>query len=201
MYKFRFLTVGWLASLGLLLAACGAGAPTAPTASPEAMPSEEHVHTDAPATVPPATGEPLAWLDMALTDARTGVTFKLSDYGEQIVILEMMDPLCYLCRDQLKEVAAALEVVGDKAVAVSLDIGGKGETALVRWSDENGATWPVALMPTDFGQALVAEFGPQIVTPSGTPIIIIDHSGTPHATEPGIKQSATLVDLVNQWTP
>lgn len=201
MYKLRFLTAGWLASVGLWLAACSAGTPVASTASPEAMPSAEHVYTDAPATTSPATGEPLAWLDMALTDARTGATFKLSDYGEQTVILEMMDPLCYLCRDQLKEVAAALEVVGDKAVAVSLDIGGKGETALVRWSDENAATWPVALMPKDFRQALVADFGPQVVTPSGTPIIIIDHSGTPHVTDPGIKKSAMLVDLVNQWTP
>lgn len=201
MYKFRFVTVGWLASLGLLLAACGAGTTIAPTASPEAMPSEEHVHTDEPATILPATGEPVAWLDVTLTDARTGATFKLSDYGEQTVILEMMDPLCYLCRDQLKEVATALEVVGDKAAAVSVDVGRKGETALVKWADQNGATWPVALMPTDFGQALVAEFGPQIVAPSGTPIIIIDQSGTPHVTEPGIKKSATLVDLVNQWTP
>jgi len=201
MYKFRFVTVGWLASLGLLLAACGTSAPIALTASPEAMPSEEHVHTAAPATSPPFTGEPLTWLDMALTDARTGATFKLSDYGEQTVILEMMDPLCYLCRDQLKEVAAALEVVGDKAAAVSVDVGRKGETALVKWADQNGATWPVALMPTDFGQALVAEFGPKIISPSSTPIIIIDQSGTPHVTEPGIKKSATLVDLVNQWTP
>ena len=94
-----------------------------------------------------------------------------------------------------------LEVVGDKAVAVSVDVGRKGETALVKWADQNGATWPVALMPTDFGQALVAEFGSQIVTPSGTPIIIIDQSGTPHVTEPGIKKSTTLVDLLNQWTP
>ena len=201
MYKLRFFTVSWLASLGLLLAACGAGTTIAPTASPEAMPSEEHAHTDEPATIPPVTGEPVAWLDMALTDARTGATFKLSDYGEQTVILEMMDPLCYLCRDQLKEVAAALEVVGDKAAAVSVDVGRKGETALVKWADQNGATWPVALMPTDLRQALVVEFGPQIVAPSGTPIVIIDQSGAPHATEPGLKKSATLVDLVNQWTP
>jgi peroxiredoxin len=136
---------------------------------------------------------------MALTDSKTGTTFKLSDYAGKVVILEMMDPFCYLCADQLKEVAAALEVVGDKAVAVSADVG-KGESALLKWGEKNGVTWPLAIMPLEFRQALVAEFGSQVVAPSNTPVVIVDPSGIGHITERGIKKSETLVDLVNQWS-
>jgi hypothetical protein len=136
---------------------------------------------------------------MTLTDSKTGTTFKLSDYTGKVVILEMMDPFCYLCADQLKEIAAALDVVGDKAVAVSADVG-KGESALLKWGEENGVTWPLALMPLEFRQALVAEFGSQVIAPSNTPVVMIEPSGIGHITERGIKKSETLVDLVNRWS-
>jgi hypothetical protein len=153
--------------------------------------------------IPAATSgvvyEPGAWMDMTLTDSRTGVAFKLSDFSDKVVILEMMDPGCTICKDQVKEVGAALDSLGEKAVAVSLDVGLKGEAAQVAWSDKYGATWAIAQIPTEFAQALVKDCGGEVVYPGNTPVIIIDPSGTWHVTEPGIKQSATLVDLVNQW--
>ncbi len=167
----------------LVLSACGGGEIPAITKAPE------------------VAFEPGAWLDMTLTDSRTGTSFKLSDFSGKVVILEMMDPGCYKCKDQVKEIVAALQVVGDKAIVVSIDVGRKGESAQVKWADQNGAIWSLAQMTDDIGQALVAEFGSQILVSASTPIIIIDPSGTPHVTDPGIKKSATLVDLVNQWAP
>jgi hypothetical protein len=185
MRKFHFLIVV-LTSLTLALAACGSQ-------------QEKHEDMAAPAATSEVAFEPGAWMDMTLTDSRTGVAFTLSDYSGKVVLLEMMDPGCAICKDQVKEVAAALDILGDKAVAVSLDVGLKGEEVQVAWADRYGATWAIAQIPTDFAQALVKDCGGEVVYPGNTPVIIIDPSGTWHVTEPGIKKSLTLVDLANQW--
>ncbi len=186
MRTIRFL-IAVLTGLTLLLSACGGQ-------------QEQHEDMAMPVETSEVVYEPGAWRDMTLTDARTKVTFKLSDYSGKVVILEMMDPGCPICKDQLKEIATALEVVGDNAVAVSVDIGYKGEGALVKWAEANNATWPVAFISKDFSGALVSEFGGEVVYPGNTPVIIIGPSGTAQVTDPGIKKAATLVDLVNQWT-
>jgi hypothetical protein len=186
MRKIRFLFV-MLTSLTVLLSACG---------------SQQENHEDM--TVPVETSEvvyePGAWMDMTLTDARTQAEFKLSDYKGQVVILEMMDPGCNFCLTQIKEVAKALETLDDTVVTISVDVGYKGEAALVSWADRNGATWTVTLMPKEFSNAIWAEYGGQATYPSNTPIIIIDRAGVPHLTEPGIKSAETLVELVSEWT-
>lgn len=185
MRAFRFLFVV-LISLSLLLSACGGK-------------QENHEDMAVPAETSEVVYKPGAWREMTLTDARTKAEFKLSDYSGKVVILEMMDPGCPICKDQLKEIAATLEVVGDKAVAVSMDIGYKGEGALVRWAETNNATWSVAFISREFSEALVSEFGGEVVYPGNTPVIIIDPSGAAHVTDKGIKKSTTLVELVNQW--
>jgi len=178
----------------LVFTACGG------QQSPTAVPMEMET-SQAPAATSEVVSEPGAWLDMTLTDARSGTSFKLSDFSETVVILEMMDPGCFQCKYQVKEIVAALEAVGDKAIVVSIDVGRKGESAQVKWADENGAVWSLAQMTDEIAQALVADFGSQILASFSTPVIIIDPSGEPHVTDPGIKKSATLVDLVNQWSP
>ena len=185
MRKVPFSICALLVSLTLLLAAYG---------------GEQHAaHTAVPVESSEAVYEPGAWREMTLTDARTKTEFKLSDFSGRVVILEMMDPGCPICKDQLKEIASALEVVGDDAVAVSVDIGYKGEGALVKWAETNNATWFVAFISRDFSQALVSEFGGEVVYPGNTPVIIIDPSGGAHVTDPGIKKATTLVELVSQW--
>lgn len=186
MRRISFLITVMLVSLFPLLAACGGQ-------------QQNHDDMAMPVETSEVVYEPGAWRDMTLTDARSQTEFKLSEYSGQVVILEMMDPGCPICKDQLKEIAAALEVVGDKAVAVSVDIGYKGEGALVKWAEANNATWSVAFISKDFSGALVSEFGGEVVYPGNTPVIIVDPLGGAHVTDPGIKKAATLVELVNQW--
>jgi peroxiredoxin len=186
MQKLRFLLVVTM-SLSLLVSACG---------------SQQETHEDMPTPLGTSAGadQPGAWMDMTLTESRTGDNFKLSDFSGKVVILEMMDPGCSICKDQLKEISAALNVVGDKAVAVSVDVGSKGAEAQVKWADAYGATWPLAQVTKEFGQAVVSEFGGYVLHASATPVIMIDPAGTAHPTDPGIKKSAVLIELLNQWT-
>jgi peroxiredoxin len=186
MRTFRFLIIA-LMCLTLLLTACGSQ-------------QKEHEDMAMPAATSEVVYEPGAWMSMTLTDSRTGNTFKLTDYSGKVVILEMMDPGCPICKDQLKEIVATLEVVGDNVVAVSVDVGYKGVEAQVYWADKYGATWMLAQRTKEFGQSLISDFGGKIIYPGDTPVIIIDPSGTAHVTDPGIKKSATLIELINSWT-
>ena len=121
MRKISFL-VSIALSLSLLLSACG---------------GQQEGHEDMAVTVEASevVYEPGAWMNMTLTDARTQAQFKLSDYSEKVVILEMMDPGCPICKDQLKEIVAALDTLGDNIVVVSVDVMRKGETA--RYADHH----------------------------------------------------------------
>ena len=208
MLTFRF-PAAVLTCFALLLTACAGQSaqtevpvqvtePPIQTAPP-VEPTEEHIHTQAPVETPAAAFEPAAWLDMTLTDVRSGTSFKLSDHSGKVVILEMMDPGCSVCKDQLIEIKSALETVGDQAVAVSVDVGYRGAEAQVKWGDTYGANWQLTQTTREFGQALIAEFGGFVLHASATPVIIIDPAGIAHITDPGIKKSATLVELVNEW--
>ena len=185
MGTFRFLFVV-LMSLSLLLSACGGQ-------------EENHEDMATPAETSEVVYEPGAWMDMTLTDARTKEEFKISDYSGKVVILEMMDPGCPVCKDQVLEIVATLQVVEDKAIAISVDVGYKSEAALIAWADKFGGTWSIAQRTKEFGMSLMSDFGGKIIYPGDTPVIIIDPSGNSHVTEPGIKTSATLIELVNQW--
>ena len=145
--------------------------------------------------------EPLAWLEMPLADVRTGDSFKLSGFEGRVVLLEIMSPGCAPCVTQIKEIAAALEELGDKAVVVSVDYSAYSKaTSLAAYADTLEAGWNFAVTTKEFRAALVSDYGSGVVAVSATPMIIIEPSGTAHFTEPGIKKSSTLVALVNEYS-
>jgi hypothetical protein len=161
-----------------------------------------HAHTAEPLTTPDAAVESLAWQEMPLTDVRTGDSFKLSDFAGQVVFLEIMARGCPPCVTQIKEVGAALEQVGDKAIAVSVDYSTFSPPAtLATYADTLEAGWSFAVTTNEFKSALVSEFGPGVIAVSATPMIIVEPSGATHFTEPGIKKSSTLVELAAQYNP
>lgn len=175
------------AILGVILTACRAEATSGPTPlSP----------VTAPVASPPASAP--AWLDIPLEDVRTGATFKLSDYAGQVVVLEVMAVWCPLCLDQQNQIRLALKQVGEKAVAVSVDVDpGEDAATLAAHANANGLSWSFAVAPPELSQALVSDYGPGILSPPSTPVILIDPAGIARKTPGGIKKTQTLIDLVN----
>jgi thiol-disulfide isomerase/thioredoxin len=229
--KLRFYKLTLLYLMTSSLAACQSAAPgseatatlpppiistTAPTISPptQAPSLDSPAPTNEPTFTPLPTAEPAqstptqavvvsgpAWLDIPLSDVRTGATFKLSDYAGKVVILEPMAVWCPKCLAQQHQISAALNELGDKAIAVSVDIDTSEDAALLAsHANTHGLSWPFAIAPNDLRQALVNEYGPAILSAPSTPIIIIDPSGIPHLTDYGIKDAASLTSLVNQWS-
>ncbi|MFQ5410537.1 MAG: peroxiredoxin family protein [Anaerolineales bacterium] len=203
----------------IILAACGAtGAPEntaappvviepAPTGVVESavvetpapeLDAADESGSEASAAQPeqPATLRP--WLASQLTDVRTGESFTLADFPGQVVIVEAMAVWCPLCDEQQAQIRVALDQLGDKAVAVSLDVDpGESADILAAHADQNGLAWRFVVASDELAQLLIDEYTPVIVSPPATPVILIGPDGAAERTPGGIKSSADLVAMVN----
>lgn len=137
-----------------------------------------------------------------LTDVRTGETFTLADFEGKVVILETMAVWCPLCDQQQGQILGALEQLGEEVVAVSLDVDlGETEDIVARHADQLGLPWRFALAPPEVAEALRRDFGPQVLSPPATPVILIGPDGRPQLTPFGIKDSQALVSAVRALSP
>lgn len=143
------------------------------------------------------SGERPAWQVIPLTEVRSGETFTLADFQDNVLIVEAMAVWCPLCDQQQLEIRRALEQLGDSVTAVSLDVD-PGETADIAaaHADQFGIFWNVAIAGNELSLLLQNEFGPQILTPPATPVIIIKPDGSFQLTPGGIKSARALIDLV-----
>lgn len=76
-------------------------------------------------------------------------------------------------------------------VLIALDIDANEDAELVRktWQDR-GLTEPVAISPQELTDALLAQFGPEIVLPPQAPIVLISADQTSaRLLESGLKQA------------
>jgi len=217
-----------LLALTFLLAACTAAAPSAPATSPPqqtvAPPPETAVEEKA---VEP-TGEPVIeapeaavteaappentaadntsgrpdWQTIGLTDARTGEAFALSDFTGKVIIVETMAVWCPLCDQQQLQIKSALDGLGEDVVVVSLDVD-PGETAdiVARHANDLDLPWRFAVAGSKLSAMLQNEFGPQVLAPPSTPVLIIAPDGSSVLTPFGIKGWDTLVEMVQPLLP
>ena len=144
-----------------------------------------------------AVGELPAWQSIPLTDVRTGETFTLGGFEDKVVIVEAMAVWCPLCEQQQLQINSALAELGDDVVAVSLDVD-PGETAdrLQKHADRLGFPWRFALAGDELATMLQEEFGPQILAPTSTPVLIIGPDGQTTLTPFGLKGWDELVQVV-----
>jgi thiol-disulfide isomerase/thioredoxin len=148
-----------------------------------------------------ANGRP-EWQTIALTDVRSGETFSLGGFEDKVVIVEAMAVWCPLCTEQQQHIGAAVSDLGDSVVAVSLDID-PSETAVTlgQHADFMGFNWRFAVAGSELSGLLQNEFGPQILAPTSTPILIIAPDGTTELTPFGIKGWETLVEEATAYLP
>ncbi len=191
--------------LALLLTACSAGTtPQPPAPLVEAEPVEgpsDAIDGPAEAEAAEPAGRP-DWQQVQLTDVRTGETFTLADFQDRVVIVEAMAVWCPLCDQQQFQIKSALGELGDDVVAVSLDID-PGETAdiLVRHANDLDLPWHFVIAGPELASMLQREFGPQILAPPSTPVLIIGPGGETTLTPFGIKGWDELVNYARPLIP
>ena len=147
-----------------------------------------------PAPVALAAERP-AWMDLPLTDARTGTTFSLGSFAGKTVYVEPMATWCTNCREQfgvVRDVHAQLDP--DRYVFVGLSVETDlASSDLARYVDEQNWPWTFAVMSPDLLQQLSASYGLTIGNPPSTPHFVIDPDGTTSELSTGIHSAQDII--------
>jgi cytochrome oxidase Cu insertion factor (SCO1/SenC/PrrC family) len=200
--------------LAIVLTACGSAAtPEAimePTqASAMAEPTHEAMMGDTMTTPDAMTndsanmmGNPAAWFDASLMDARTGQSFSIDDFQGKVVLVETMAIWCTNCLQQQGQVKKLHEQLGarDDFVSIGLDIDPNENTAALKTYVENkGFDWLYAIPSKDVSREIASLYGDQFLNPPSTPIVVIDRHGDAHPLPFGIKSADDLMKAIQPY--
>jgi thiol-disulfide isomerase/thioredoxin len=167
----------------IFVSGCTQPAPPAGTPSPS---------PESPATSP-------AWMEIELTDAATGKTFKISDFKGRPILLESFAVWCPTCLAQQKEIKKVKESEGESIVHISLDTDPNEDVEKVReHAERNGLDWYFAVSPVELTQALIDEFGLNFVSAPRAPVVLICADQSTRFLRSGIKSAEELISEIGR---
>lgn len=146
-------------------------------------------------TVPAAR----SWMDIELTDVRTGQTFRISDFKGMPVLLESFAVWCPTCLRQQNETKRLLIREGDAIVHISLDTDPNEDEGRVREHLEtHGFDWYFAVAPIELTNALIDDFGLGVVSASSAPVILICQDQSARFLRSGVKSADDLLQEIEK---
>lgn len=203
-------------ALVLVLVACTTGgggssvsppsavAPSSPTSTPPSGGAPTSGEPSAGAPSSGASGAPgvvlgQPWATAELIDVRTGQPFRIADLvaSGTVVFVEPMAIWCTNCRAQQADAMTALaQLDRSRVVWLGLDVD-PSETAgaLADYGPRWGFDHTYAIAGPDVSRALVDEFGPLVISPPSTPIIVVGPDGTVTLTDYGHKSVEQILAL------
>jgi len=184
-----------LIALGLVLAACSAGAPPSPSTAPSVLdatptmapPSEPPPSTDAsaeasdgPSSEPSGptalTSDPLHLV--TLTDVRSGEEITLGQLAaEKPLLVETMAIWCTNCRAQQHNVVDAHDLADFHSLSLDVEPG-EQPAELAAYADREGFDWYFAKADAQLGAQLRERFGTAVIVPPGMPKILFRTDGS-----------------------
>jgi cytochrome oxidase Cu insertion factor (SCO1/SenC/PrrC family) len=172
--------------LGLILFASGCAQQTPPdTPSDTAIPTE-------------ATSIPV-WMDFELKDVITGETFKISDFAGRPVLLESFAVWCPTCTVQQIEMGNLKQSKGESIVHISVNTDpNEDEERVKEHLERHGFDWYFAIAPIEFTNALIDEFGFNVVYAPRAPVVLICGDQTTRFLRGGIKREAALFEEIEK---
>jgi thiol-disulfide isomerase/thioredoxin len=136
--------------------------------------------------------ENVNWLDVELKDIATSKTFKISDFKGQKIMLESFAVWCPTCLKQQRE-TITLKGIDPDIVHISLDTDPNENEGLVRDHIEtHGFDWYFAVAPISMTQALINEFGFDIVNAPTAPVVLICEDQSARFLMRGLKSASEL---------
>lgn len=146
-----------------------------------------------------AQGEQAPWMNVELTDVRTGETFKISDFAGTPVLLETFAVWCSTCKRQQDEIADLHTRVGDDVISISVDTDPNENSVKVEeHMERNGFDWRFAVDADDFSRMLVDSFGINVVNAPSAPIVLIDAGGNAELLRFGVKSADELESTIEE---
>jgi cytochrome oxidase Cu insertion factor (SCO1/SenC/PrrC family) len=145
------------------------------------------------------TAADATWLDIELTDAASGETFTLASLKGQVVALEPMAIWCTNCKaqqDNVKEVYAAVQDAGVRYISLGIDPN-EDPDSLARYAERREYPWTFSQSSNEFARTLSDEFGPQILSPPSTPLIVLDAESNVAVQEFGFHGPEKLLELLS----
>jgi hypothetical protein len=135
-----------------------------------------------------------AWANLPLTDARTGRTFTVADHAGKVIFVEPMAAWCSKCKAQ-QEIARDSVASLPEVVYISLGVDpGESDATLAKYADRSGFGWTYAVATRDVARALADAFGPNVLNPPATPVIVIGTDGRVSLTPFGEKSAEELLE-------
>ena len=141
--------------------------------------AEEVMEEDEEETAVMADGP--AWMNIALTDVRSGESFTFADLAGKTVFVEPMATWCTNCRRQLLNVTQAKEQLGETedVVFVALSVETSiSDAELLDYTEQTGYFFTFAVATPEMLISLVDSFGQTITNPPSTPHFIIRPDGS-----------------------
>lgn len=172
------------------------GSSPAPTAQATAAPAGSEPATSGGTGAAPVIDA--AWANLTLTDVRTGQAFTIADLAGKVIFVEPMAAWCSKCKAQ-QEIAKGSVAALPDVVYVSLGVDpGESDATLAKYADRSGFPWTYAVATRDVARALADAFGPNVLNPPATPIIVIGTDGKVTLTPFGEKSAEQLVEIARE---
>jgi thiol-disulfide isomerase/thioredoxin len=136
-------------------------------------------------------------MDFSIPDIE-GETVTLSDYSDEVVVLDFMATWCGPCRFAMRDLVAVQNDIGDQFVLISITVDPNYDTVPVlrEWMEEYGATW---IHARDLADPPVTQQFSVVEIPT---YVIIDRDGEIRFRHVGpvsaLKLKTEILSLVNE---
>ena len=138
-------------------------------------------------------------MDIELTDVATGQKFKINDFKGKPVLMESFAVWCPTCLRQQKEIQKLKESEGDTIIHISLDTDPNEDEAKIKeHTERNGLDWYFAVSPIELTNALIDEFGLDVVSAPRAPVILICKDQSARFLKSGVKSADDLLSEVEK---
>ncbi len=145
----------------------------------------------------PITTTQTDWKNFQLKDIKTGNAFTIAEL-QKPVLLETFAVWCPKCRQQQDEIKK-LHSLDEEIISISLDVDpNEDESKVLEHIQQYRYDWYFAVAPKQLTQALIDEFGNNIVNAPGTPIILICQDLSSRLLPSGIKSVENLQEEISK---
>jgi thiol-disulfide isomerase/thioredoxin len=142
------------------------------------------------------SGEAINWRDIMLVDTLTNQEYKISDFSNEVVIIETFAVWCPTCRKQQQEIKK-LQESGDNSIHISLDVDPNEDFEKIKEHAQiNEFDWIFSISPVSLTKGLIDEFGTTIVNAPQAPTILICPNGEARLLKNGVKKANELTQEI-----
>jgi thiol-disulfide isomerase/thioredoxin len=150
-----------------------------------------------PAT--PTSDKVPEWMKIELTDIATGQTFTIGDFGGKPILLESFAVWCPTCLAQQNQMKNLLESEGEDIIHISLDTDPNEDEDIVRdHIARHNLNWYFAVAPAEFTNALIDQFGLDVVSAPRAPVVLICEDQSTRFLRSGVKSAEELASEIDK---